>query len=146
MKEFKTRKALTPEIKTSSLPDIVFILLFFFMVVTIIKPYEQLFVVEEPKSSEQHVVENISLIDHIHIGIVENEEVIQLNDAISPIAHIPDWVEDGIRSRPEPDRNKIIRALHVDKAVKMGIVQEVKQELRKANALKILYSTLPQSK
>jgi len=146
MKKFKLKKEKSFEINTSSLPDIVFMLLFFFMVVTFIKPFEQIVEVEEPQSSERHVVKNISLIDHIHIGLKNGNELIQLNDAIAEINEISNWVEHGISSRPEPDRGKIIRSLHIDKSVKMEIVQEVKHELRKSNALKILYSTAPQSK
>ncbi len=116
------------------------------MVVTVIKPFDQLFEVQEPSSSERHVIKNISLIDHIHIGKIDDGEVIQLNDAISAIHEIPNWVNEGDSSRSEIDRPKIIRSLHIDKSVRMGIVQEVKQELRKSNALKILYSTVPQSK
>lgn len=133
-------------IQTSSLPDIVFILLFFFMVVTHVKEADPLMEIHEPEASCTDRISNASLVDHIYIGKMDGKEVLQLDDGIAQLQDIRPWVEDNVIRRADPDKSKIIRALHVDGKIKMERVSQVKQELRKADALKVLYSTIPQSK
>jgi hypothetical protein len=65
----------------------------------------------------------------------------QLNDAFSTPAQIQDWIAKERLTLPEAEQSKMWVSLKVDKSTKMGIVTEVKQELRYASALKVLYST-----
>jgi biopolymer transport protein ExbD len=138
-----------PAVNTASLPDIVFMLLFFFMVTTVMR--ETTLKVENitPKATEVQKLEKKSLVAYIYVGKpVRNLQGafgtaprIQLNDAFKTVDDIPLFVEMEKESRDEAERNKITWSLKVDSKTKMGIVTEVKQELRKVNALKLNYST-----
>ena len=138
-----------PAVNTASLPDIVFMLLFFFMVTTVMR--ETTLNVENvtPKATEVQKLEKKSLVAYIYIGKpVRNLQSqfgtaprIQLNDAFKTVDDIPLFVEMEKDARDEAERNRITWSLKVDSKTKMGIVTDVKQELRKVNALKLNYST-----
>ena len=138
-----------PAVNTASLPDIVFMLLFFFMVTTVMR--ETSLKVENitPKATEVAKLEKKSLVAYIYIGkpikalrgAMGDAPRIQLNDAFKTLEDIPLFVEMEKDARDEVERNKITWSLKVDKDTKMGIVSEVKQELRKVNALKLNYSS-----
>ncbi|MFP4289640.1 MAG: ExbD/TolR family protein [Bacteroidales bacterium] len=136
------------KINTSSLPDIIFMLLFFFMVTTTMR--ETTLFVENtlPKATEIQKLERKSLVSYIYIGpplqseIFGTEPRIQLNDAFGSLNEITAFVEAERLARPEAERPLIITSMKVDSETKMGIVTDVKQELRKVNALNINYSTV----
>ncbi|MGC6531549.1 MAG: ExbD/TolR family protein [Flavobacteriales bacterium] len=143
----KKKKKGMDEISTASLPDIVFMLLFFFMLVTVLKSEEPLVNVSTPKASELTNIEQKTLVKYINIGSPINKElygdvpVLQLNDAIASVDDVQIWVGQKRGELAENEQSKMIVSMKVDREVKMGIVTDVKQELRKANALKILYAT-----
>jgi hypothetical protein len=66
--------------------------------------------------------------------------VIQLNDQFADVAQIRDWVENERLTLAEAEQTKMWVSMKVDQDTKMGVVTDVKQELRKASALKVLYS------
>jgi len=145
----KNKPKRNPEVSTASLPDIIFMLLFFFMVVTVMRKNTLLIKVKIPQASEVQKLENRSLINYIHIGKPFDESkgtaaAIQMNDAFIT----PDKVEAAIRqtilSSPEPLQSQLITSLKVDEEVHMGIVTDVKTALRKANQLKINYEAIAQ--
>jgi hypothetical protein len=85
------------------------------------------------------------LIRYVNIGIPMDrrygtEPVMQLNDAFASPELIQDWVSTERLTLAEAEQSKMWVSLKVDKDTKMGIVTDVKQELRKASALKVLYS------
>jgi biopolymer transport protein ExbD len=141
----------TPKISTSSLPDIIFMLLFFFMVTTTMREATLLVKVAPPLASEVQKLEQKSLVDYIYIGPPFRRELgtdsrIQLNDQFATdIRDIREFVELGRAKRNEVDRQLITISLKVDKDTKMGIVTDVKQELRQVGAFKINYSTARKS-
>ncbi len=142
----KNRTKSTPEVSTASLPDIVFMLLFFFMVTTVMREQDLIVVVDPPSASEVQRLEKKSLVDYINIGPPMDERLgtvprIQLDDAFADITDIGAWIEENRLARQEAERPMITTSIKVDKETKMGIVTEVKQELRDAMALKINYST-----
>lgn len=143
----KKKKKGMDEISTASLPDIVFMLLFFFMLVTVLKSEDPLVNVSTPKASELTNIEQKTLVKYINIGSPINKElygdvpVLQLNDAIASVDDVQIWVSQKRGELAENEQSKMIVSMKVDRQVKMGIVTDVKQELRKANALKILYAT-----
>jgi len=140
----------TPAISTSSLPDIVFMLLFFFMVVTVMRETEQKVEVIYPKATELTKLERRSLVSHIYIGPPTgvyrkkfgDAPRVQLDDAIAEISDIRDFIRNNREDMDENLRRAMITSLKVDAKTQMGIIYEVKQELRKAKALKINYSTV----
>lgn len=136
------------KINTASLPDIIFMLLFFFMVTTVMRETTLFVKVSLPQATEIQKLERKSLVSFIYIGpplqsqVFGTEPRIQLNDAFSSVSEIPAFIEAERQSKPEAERPLLTTSLKVDKDTRMGIVTDVKQELRKVNALKINYSTL----
>jgi len=132
-------------ISTASLPDIVFMLLFFFMVATVLRTEDEKVQVTKPEASELYKVEKKHLIRYVNIGTPMDtrygtEPVIQLNDQFSQPEEIQEWIVKERETLAESEQSKMWVSLKVDKETKMGIVTDVKQELRKATALKVLYS------
>jgi biopolymer transport protein ExbD len=149
MSKFKKKSESSQDIPTAALPDIIFMLLFFFMVTTVMRETSLKVENVTPKATEVQKLEKKSLVAYLYIGKpVKNLQGafgtaprIQLNDAFKTIDDIPLFVEMEKESRDEAEQNKITWSLKVDSKTKMGIVTEVKQELRKVNALKLNYST-----
>lgn len=137
-----------PPISTSSLPDIIFMLLFFFMTTTVMRETELMVKVNLPEASEVQKIEKKSLVSYIYIGppndayaakIGDNTRL-QLNGAFKDKSEILDFVAAERDKLSEADRNLMTVSLKTHRDTYMGIVDDVKQELRKANALKILYT------
>lgn len=140
-----------PAISTASLPDIIFMLLFFFMVTTVMRETELIVKVKLPQATEVQKLEKKSLVSYIYVGIPSKaqfgtESRIQLNDRFATVNDIISFVESERQARDEADRNMISTSLKVDKDTRMGIVSDIKQELRKASAFKMNYSTLKKVK
>jgi biopolymer transport protein ExbD len=137
----------TPAVSTASLPDIVFMLLFFFMVTTVMREVDLKIKLNQPEATEIEKLEDRSLVDYIYIGEPQNTSLygtlpkIQLDDDFASVEDIQDYVFQKRSDRPEAVHGAIIISLKVDEETKMGIVTDVKQELRKAQSLKISYST-----
>ena len=150
MSKFRKKgKKSQPAVNTASLPDIVFMLLFFFMVTTKMRETTLKVINVTPRATEIEKLEKKSLVSYIYIGkpikalqgAFGTAPRIQLNDAFKTKEDIFQFVEMEKDKRDEVERNLVTWSLKVDQKTKMGIVTEVKQELRKANALKINYST-----
>ena len=149
MSKFKKKRGSTsPAISTASLPDIIFMLLFFFMVVTVMRNSELMVDVHVPSATELQKLEKKSLVNYIYIGrpkeqfrsVYGTSPRIQLNDKFANEADIPLFLEKHRIKVPESQKNLITTSLRVDGDVTMGIVQDVKTALRKANQLKVNYS------
>jgi biopolymer transport protein ExbD len=135
-----------PPISTASLPDIIFMLLMFFMVSTTMKQTSLMVKIDAPFATEIKKLEKKSLVSYIYVGVPQNTKVygtlprLQLNDAFQPIDNIREFIEQERMDLTEDDRNRMTVSLKADKDIEMGIITDVKQELRKASALKINYS------
>lgn len=137
-----------PGINTSSLPDVIFMLLFFFMVTTQLRDTEPLVMVKLPEASEIAKLERKDLASYINIGSpVLNKQSefgtdarIQLNDSFKSVDDIRDFVAAEREVRSEADRSFMTVVIKADENVRMGIITDVKQELRRCSALKIMYS------
>ncbi len=156
MSKFKQKtKGGSPKISTASLPDVIFMLLFFFMVTTVMRDVELKIKLKLPQDiSESKKIEKKSLVSYIYVGepkpqfqkIFGTEPRIQLNDAFAKLSDIQSFIEKERAARPESDIPFLTTSLKVDVNTKMGIITDIKQELRKANALKINYSGRTQPK
>lgn len=137
-----------PPVSTASLPDIVFMLLFFFMVTTTMREVELKVQVRLPEASEIQKLEKKSLVSFIYVGPPSRNLIskmgdrprIQLNDDFAVLKDILDFVAAERDKLSESDRNAMTISLKVHRDVSMGDVADIKQELRKANALKISYT------
>ena len=143
-----TNKKEVPAMTSSSLSDIVFMLLFFFMVTTQLRETENKVIVKTPEASEVVKLERKDLNSYINIGTPTKQYQaqygtdarIQLNDAFRTVDDIRDFIAAERESRSEADRQLMTVTLRADQDVRMGIVTDVKQELRRCSALKIMYS------
>jgi len=154
MSKFKKAgsKELQP-LSTASLPDIVFMLLFFFMVTTVMREQSLKVRIIVPNATEIKKLEKKSLVSYVNIGVPHpalqrlygSEPRIQLNDQFATKDDIRDFVSSEREQMNEHEQKQMTVSLKIDKKTKMGIVTEVKQELRKASALKINYSSRKRS-
>ena len=149
MSKFKKGgKKVMPAITSSSLSDIVFMLLFFFMVTTQMRETENKVSVKVPEASEVVKLERKDLNSYINIGTpiralqaqFGTEPRIQLNDSFKTTTDIRDFIAAERESKSEQDRQFMTVSIRADQDVRMGIVSDVKQELRRCSALKIMYS------
>lgn len=144
----KKRGKAKPAISTASLPDIIFMLLFFFMVVTVLRDAELKVKVTTPYATELTKLEEKSLVNYLYIGRPEakyqsvygTRPRLQLGDAFATVDDIPLFLEKHKVKVPENKRARITSSLRVDGEVTMGIVQDVKIKLRKSGQLKVNYS------
>lgn len=146
MSKFKKKVKTKQEIPTSSMPDVVFMLLFFFMVTT--KMRETNINVEQrmPQATQLKKLVKKSLVAYLYIGTPKKAEEfgvepkIQANDAFIETKGIIQWVNSEKAKQDEFNRDAITVSLKVDNEAKRGLVADVETELRRANARKILYS------
>ncbi len=144
----KKRGKANPTISTASLPDIIFMLLFFFMVVTVLRDAELKVKVNTPQATELTKLEEKSLVNYIYVGrpIVKYQALygtkprMQLGDKFADLAEIPLFLEKHKVKVPEAKRPRITSSLRVDGEVTMGIVTDIKTQLRKSGQLKVNYS------
>ncbi|MBQ9477273.1 MAG: biopolymer transporter ExbD [Bacteroidales bacterium] len=137
-----------PAMTSSSLSDIVFMLLFFFMVTTQMRETENKVMVKVPEASEVVKLERKDLNSYINIGTpipamqaqYGTDARIQLNDSFKTTDDIRDFIAAERDSKSEADRQFMTVSIRADQDVRMGIVTDVKQELRRCSALKIMYS------
>ncbi len=137
-----------PPISTASLPDVIFMILFFFMVSTTMREQELLVRFTLPSASEVQKLEKKSLVSYIHVGPPAQSMQgkfgtaprIQLNDSYSTTRDILDFVASERDQLNEIDRASMTICLKSDGAVRMGTITDIKQELRRAQALKLSYS------
>ncbi len=149
MSKFKKKKdGGLPPVNTASLPDIVFMLLFFFMVATVMREDTLKIQNALPVADQIEKLDKKNPISYIYAGKPNSqykkfgtEARIQLNDKFAEINEIAAFVNAERASLREEQIPYLTIALKVDKDANMGIVGDIKQELRKVNALKINYTT-----
>lgn len=147
MSKFRKKERATPAVSTASLPDIVFMLLFFFMVTTVLREQDLLVEQKIPQSTQLQKLQNKTLISYLFIGKPKNtslygsEPRIQANDVLISTPDIVQWVNQERDLLAEADRGLITISLKVDKDVKMGPVSDVQTELRNADARRVLYAS-----
>ena len=134
MKFEKKRASSKQEIPTSSMPDIVFMLLLFFMVATTLREVDVFVKFQLPQAEAIEKIENKRLISYIWIG---NDGRIQLNDNLVQLDDIK-----GIMYDKRVELPNVIVSLRIDKGSDMGVVTDIQQELRKADARRINYSSI----
>lgn len=143
----------TPAISTASLPDIIFMLLFFFMVVTVLRDSEQMVNVITPTATELTKFENKSLVNYIFVGrptekyqkTYGTKPRMQLGDKFATVDDIPLFLENHRASINESQHGGITTSLKIDGKVTMGIVGDIKTALRKAGQLRLNYSAKPRA-
>ena len=138
-----------PAVSTASLPDIVFMLLFFFMTVTTMKDSSLMVANTLPNASEIKKLEKKDRVIYIYVGtptqeyqkVFGSEPKIQLNDKFANVDEVGSFILAERAKKPQELQHVLTTALKVDKEANMGLITDIKQELRKVNALKVNYTT-----
>lgn len=138
-----------PAISTASLPDIVFMLLFFFMVATTMRENTLMIENKLPTADQVEKLDKKDLVMYIYAGkpspryqgTYGTEAKIQLNDKFADVSEIPSFIYEERESKREELLPLLTTALKVDGDTNMGLVSDIKQELRDVDALKINYVT-----
>lgn len=146
--KFKRKSSASQELSTAALPDIVFMLLFFFMVTTVLRQTELLVEQKLPRATQLTQLERKSLVSHLYVGkplnvkLHGNEPKIQANDVFIDVSSLVQWVNREKDKLSEVERDKMTVSLKGDTDTKMGLIVDIQQELREANARKLLYNSL----
>ncbi len=148
MSKFKKKANTKQEIPTSALPDIIFMLLFFFMVTTVLREVTINVKQRIPEASQLRKLERKSLVSYLYVGEPKktdqwgSEPRIQANDVFIEPSDIVLWVTQEKDKLDEVERDQLTIAMKVDEDVKRGLISDIELQLRKANARKLLYTTL----
>ena len=146
MAKFKKKVKTSQEISTASLPDIIFMLLFFFMVTTVLRESNIMVKQRIPKASQLRKLEQKKLVSYIYVGKPNdtrkfgNEPKIQANDAFIELDGVVQFIEEERGKLAENERDQITISLKVDEETKMGVVVDITQKMRDANARKLMYA------
>ncbi len=139
----------TPGLNMGSMSDIIFMLLFFFMTITTMRESSLYVTIHVPKATETVKLEKKSLVSYINVGTpmqgdmqkkYGTESRIQLNDQICELSDIALFVEREREARSEEERALLTMSIKADKETKMGLISDIKQELRNSGAFKIFYN------
>ena len=150
MSKFKKKKSSElPAVNTASLPDIVFMLLFFFMVATVMRQNTLKIENTLPYADQVEKLDKKDLVMYIYAGkpsarytgAFGTEARVQLNDNFADVSEIQQFIYAERESKREELVPYLTTSLKVDEETNMGLVSDIKQELRKAEALKINYTT-----
>ena len=140
---FTKKEKPKPEISTASMPDIIFMLLIFFMVTTVLREQDLLVRTILPKAEALTKIEQKRYVTYVWMG----PEKLQGNRLGETKVQIDDSVIDDLTNirtimyRKLTEQARLIVSLRVDEQSEMGIVTDVQQELRKAGTLRINYSS-----
>ena len=153
MSKFRQNKSKeVPEVSTASLPDIVFIVLAFFVTVSSMKQSDLKVEVTKPTGKEIIQLDKNEAIDYINVGIPKNKAVgttarLQLDDQIVPnFVEIRTFIKIKREERSQLKSDKATVAIIADKNdVDMDIIDKIENELRNVDALRINYSTQKES-
>jgi biopolymer transport protein ExbD len=135
-----------PALNTSSLPDMIFAILFFFMVTTTMREVTLMVKFRIPVASEVQKLEKKSLVTYIYMGQPLDPKFgtgtfMQLNDKFAEVEDIHDYIASERNMLNEADQQFMTVSIKADEETQMRYVTEVKQALRRAYALKISYSS-----
>lgn len=142
----KKGKREVPAMSTSSLPDIVFMLLFFFMAATTMREVDPLVKVQMPQANEITELDKKNLVNiwmgkPMNAAKGEDALKIQLNDKTQEVEDIRNFISATTATKGVGPKDIVVN-LRVDKEATVGKLTSVKQELRKADAISISYAAM----
>lgn len=137
---FRTKRHHVPSLNMASMPDLIFTVLFFFMIVTHMRSDEVKVRYAVPQGTEIRKLTNKSSVVNIYIGRLDHDWRIQLNGDLVKPEEIPARIEQ-LRAAMSPENaERLTVSLRADRHTPMGIISDVKQALQKSYALRINYS------
>ena len=150
----RSRDRSVPRLNTAALPDLIFTVLFFFMIVTHMRDVTLKVQYTVPQGTEVEKLKRKSAVAFIYIGPpakalqpkLGTETRIQLNGKFATVNDIGRFIEEERQQMAPEDRDRMVVSIKADKHTDMGIVNDVKQALRRANALVVNYSSKEEDK
>ena len=135
------------------MPDLIFTVLFFFMIVTHMREVKPMVRFDIPQGTEVEKARKAGMV-YLFIGkpvnergeVVGDESRIQLNDHYVTLDEIGAAIEQERSLMSEENRQQMVVSIRADRSTEMGLINDVKQELRKAGALNINYSATGKEK
>ena len=147
MRIYRQKRGGVPMLNTSSMPDLMFTVLFFFMIVTHMRKVTLKVQYQVPQGKELTRLTKKTAISYIHIGkpfmgLVpkSSSQQIQLNDKMVSVEEIAPYIAEERERMSPADLSNMTVSIKADKQTQMGVITDVKQQLRRANALRINYS------
>lgn len=141
---FHTKRHNVPSLNVASMPDLIFTVLFFFMIVTHMRSDDVKVKFEVPQGTEVQKLANKAAVVNIYIGRLGDrntgEWLVQLNGDIVAVDDIPARIEHIRGGMSEENAEHLTVSLRADRHTPMGIISDVKQALQKSYALRINYS------
>ena len=137
---FHQSRRSVPSLNVASMPDLIFTVLFFFMIVTHMRSDEVKVRLQVPAGVEVQKLANKQAVVNIYIGKQGDKWAVQMNGNIVAPSDIPASIEHIRSGLSSENQSRLTVSLRVDKKAPMGLVSEVKRNLQQAYALKINYS------
>lgn len=153
MISFRRRRHEVPALNTSSLPDLIFTVLFFFMIVTHMRQVTVKVKYQVPQGKELTRLTKKSAVTYVYVGVPVSDKsslgdsvCVQLNDKVVDVADITDYVSAEKNRMSAEDKELMTVSVKADRNTKMGVITDVKQALRQAKVLRINYSATENGK
>jgi biopolymer transport protein ExbD len=154
MSRFRRRNHDVPGLNLASMPDLIFTVLFFFMIVTYMRQTELKVRYVVPQGTELEKTGHKGSVVYLYIGhpideqgqVVSDETRIQVNDHYVSVYEIPGAIAEAREQMSNEDRMRMTVNVHADRDTDMGTINDVKQALRQAGALRINYSATEKAK
>ncbi|EFL47264.1 hypothetical protein HMPREF9296_0296 [Prevotella disiens FB035-09AN] len=154
MSIFRRRSHDIPELNTASLPDLIFTILFFFMLVTHMRKVAVKVKYQVPQGTELTKLVKKTAITYLYIGKPMNEIgqlagdslCIQMNDKLVDVAEIKSYLVKERATMSAEDKKQMSVSIRADKETPMGRIIDIKQSLREANVLNVNYAATKKKK
>ena len=147
---FHRKKHEMPGLNTAALPDLIFTVLFFFMIVTHMRDVDLQVRYDVPKGTEVRKLTHKSSVSTIYVGRVPGQPAdsfyIQLNNKLATMSDIKAFVETEKAQMNSEDQPRMTVSIKADRDVPMSVINDVKQALRQSYALNISYAATEKTK
>ena len=150
MRLYRGRNHDIPALNTASLPDLIFSILFFFMLVVHMRKTIVHVKYQVPMATELSRLYNNSNVQYIYIGLPVNnlgqvkgeKMVVQLNDNLTTIPEIKKYLIQLSAVLPPEQRRQLSVSIKADRHADMGTIMDLKQALREANVLNVNFTAV----
>lgn len=149
MGRFKRRQSnKVPGLNLASMPDLIFTVLFFFMIVTHMRDVDPKVRYMVPQGTQLEKEVGKAGLVYVFIGkpvdaqgrVIADETRIQMGDRYVTVDQISEEIAKERACMSEDDRQRLTVSIRADRDTEMGVINDVKQALRRAGALNINYS------
>lgn len=135
------RKRNVPELNTSALPDLIFTVLFFFMIVTYMRQTDVNMNVAIPSGNELQKLQKRYAVTYLYIGYdTDGTILMQLDKEATDITSLANALQKKRSRLPDDEKQYLTVSVKADKKIPAKVIGDVKAVLRKTNVLRISYT------